>query len=78
MVSNFVRIRKQFGPGWFFIHLLFYFIEIPFFFLLILFSGASAKGYTWSQFSGFCKNVWTILSRAGTILSNRPHFYKLL
>ena len=37
LVSNFLRIRKQFGAGWFLVHLFFYLVEIPFFFLLVLF-----------------------------------------
>jgi GT2 family glycosyltransferase len=36
LVSNFLRIRKQFGRGWFLFHVLCYFAEIPFFFLLVL------------------------------------------
>jgi GT2 family glycosyltransferase len=78
MLSNFVRIRKQFGAGWFFVHLLFYIIEVPCFLLLVLFSGASGKTYTWGQFKGFCKNLATIIRMAATILMNRPQFYKVL
>lgn len=77
MLSNFVRIRKQFGAGWFLIHILFYLAEIPFFLLLVLFQKIiSKKGrYHSYQWSGFCKNLFYLLRKSPTIIRNQPSFY---
>jgi hypothetical protein len=80
MLSNFVRIRKQFGRGWFLIHLFFYTIEVPFFFLQILLqsiSGARTK-YNFSHFRGYCKNLFYLLGKSIRIFRNQPYFYKSL
>jgi len=81
MLSSFVRIRKQFGPGWFLFDLFFYLLGIPFFFTGLLVSkllkGRRSR-YSFSQFGGYCANVFFIVGRMGTILANRPFFYKVL
>jgi len=74
MLSNFVRIRKEFGIGWFLVQLLFYLADVPIFLLGLVFS----KRYTLSQWSGYCKNVGIILRLSPTILKNKPYFYKVL
>ena len=79
MVSNFVRIRKQFGAGWFLLQLLFYTLEIPVFFAGLLFSKLfSSPRYSWPQFRGYCRNVRVLWAFSGRILRNRPYFYKFL
>jgi len=80
MISNFVRIRKQFGSGWFLIHLLVYLLEIPFFFFRILLQPFLASGikYRFSDFTGYCRNMFFLLKNSIRILKNRPHFYKAL
>ncbi len=81
LVSNFVRIRKQFGIGWFLFDLLVHLCTIPVFFigLLIskLFHGKGSR-YNFSQFKGFCRNVFFLCRLTPTIISNKPHFYKIL
>ncbi|MGV3528913.1 MAG: glycosyltransferase [Flavisolibacter sp.] len=72
MLSNFVRIRKQFGTGWFLIHLFFYTAEVPFSFLLALFS----KDYNMRLWKGYCRNLCFLLSKTGRIINNNPYFYK--
>jgi GT2 family glycosyltransferase len=81
MVSNLLRVRKQFGAGWFLLHLFFLLVEIPVFFFGLIFSNIFTLGrsrYRWSQFAGYCKNVFRILGLSPTTLRNKPHFYKLL
>ncbi len=46
MLSNFVRIRKQFGVGWFLVQLFFYILEIPVFGTGILLSKVPDKATT--------------------------------
>jgi GT2 family glycosyltransferase len=81
MLSNFVRIRKQFGSGWFLVQLAFYLLEAPVFFvgvlLSLLFRGRRSR-YTFSQFRKYCKNIMTVMGMAVIILRNKPYFYKVL
>jgi GT2 family glycosyltransferase len=81
MVSNSIRVRKQFGKGWFLIHVFFYFLGIVFFFFGLvfsyIFSGKNRK-YNWENFIGYTRNVVNLAGLTPTILRNRPHFYKML
>jgi GT2 family glycosyltransferase len=79
MLSNFVRIRKQFGLGWFLFQLLFYIVDIPVFFFGVLFSGLSGKTrYNWKQFRQYCENVGVVISKSPKIIRNKPYFYKVI
>jgi len=81
MLSNFVRIRKQFGIGWFLLQLFFYVAEIPVFFLGVLlapFRGRAPVRYTWTQLGQYCRNVGVILGKSPAIIRNKPYFYKVL
>ncbi len=79
MLSNFVRLRKEFGIGWFFFQLIIYIIEIPVFFFGILISGLFGKKvYSWQTFRLYCKNVGVIICKTGKILRNKPYFYKVI
>jgi len=81
MLSNLVRIRKQFGAGWFLAILFFYVIDIPIFFIGLIFSkifsGKKSK-YSFVQFNGYCKNISALLKMMRVIIRNKPHFYKVL
>jgi GT2 family glycosyltransferase len=77
MLSNFVRIRKQFGVFWFLIQLFFYLLEIPVFFCCLLFSFGQSR-YSFSELRGYGKNVTFIVKMSRTILRNSPYFYKVL
>jgi len=74
MLSNLVRIRKEFGIAWFLIILLFYVLEIPVFFIGNLFS----KKYSFLQAKSYSKNILTILGLSPKMISNKPYFYKVL
>ena len=79
MLSNFVRIRKQFGTGWFIFHLLVYLAEIPFFFLKVCLQKLfMSVEWTFSEFRGYCKNLLTVVKHSFAIIRNKPHFYKVL
>ena len=79
MLSNFVRIRKQFGVRWFLVQMIFYMADIPVFFLGLLLSGlAGRRRYSWTQFRQYCVNILIILSKSPTIIRNKPYFYKVI
>lgn len=79
MLSNFVRIRKQFGAAWFLFHVLIYLAEIPLFFFKVCWQNLlSKKGFTFSQFRGYCKNLFVVIKHSFIIIRNKPHFYKVL
>lgn len=80
MISGLVRIRKQYGRTWFIFHLLLYLITIPVFFLGILITSPFnlRNSYSFKQFGGYSRNCMKLLSLSGTIIRNRPYFYKFL
>ncbi|MBK7885592.1 MAG: glycosyltransferase family 2 protein [Chitinophagaceae bacterium] len=64
MLSNFLRIRKQFGVRWFLIDLFFYLFTIPVFFVGMLSSKLiyqNRSKYTFKQWAAFSKNVFRLI-----------------
>ena len=81
MLSNFVRIRKQFGVAWFLVQLFFYLLEIPVFFTGVLLSVLFVRKqdrYSFIQFINYCKNTGFLLGKSALIIRNKPYFYKVL
>jgi len=81
MLSNFVRIRKQFGVGWFLFNLFVYTVDIPIFFigaLLSQFLKKEKRFYSLRDVSLFCKNIVVIYGMSFPIISNKPRFYRVL
>jgi GT2 family glycosyltransferase len=80
MLSNFLRIRKEFGAGWFLFDLFFYVLAIPVFFIGLLLSTIfpGKRKYNFIQLKGFTKNIFKVLGYVPTIISNKPFFYKVL
>jgi GT2 family glycosyltransferase len=80
MLSNFVRIRKQFGVGWFLVQLFFYLIGIPIFLSGVICSRLFSRTprYNFSQFFRYSKNVAVIVRLSPVIIRNKPYFYKVL
>ncbi len=80
MISGMLRIRKQYGTGWFIFHLLFYFFTIPVFFFGIVFSYPfkNMAKYSFKHFSGYIKNYIKLIAVSGKIIRNTPYFYKML
>lgn len=80
MVSNLVRIRKEFGIGWFLFITTFYTLTIPIFFIGLLFESIfqMKSQLHWKQWKGYTQNVFFLLKISPIILRNKPYFYKVL
>jgi hypothetical protein len=81
ILSNLVRIRKQYGPFWFLLDLFIYSITIPVFFigtLISLLFPKSVRPYRFREWTGFSWNMAYIWYKTPHILVNRPYFYKAL
>ena len=81
MLSNFVRIRKQFGLLWFLVDLFIYFLTIPIFFagaaIELIFFGNKGK-YDLRQACGFAGNMIKLTKFIRPVIVNKPFFYKVL
>jgi len=81
MVSNFVRVRKQYGVSWFLFLLVNYTFGVPVYFVASFFhrlvTGRNPFG-DWRDCWGLARNVMRIWGLAPVILKGRPHFYRLL
>lgn len=81
MLSNFVRIRKHLGVGWFLFHMLMYSFAVPVFFIgsfvELLFRLRNPFG-DWPRAARFTANVITLWRFALRIIGNKPYFYKVL
>lgn len=80
MVSQHLRIRKQFGKVWFLFHLSAHTIEIPIFYLCSFLRNLlrlKNPFKDWDKASSFTKNVITLWQLAPRIWRNRPYFYKM-
>lgn len=81
MLSNFVRFRKEFGIFWYLFHLAVNLITIPIAFSILLFKTIFVQRgikEEWKNWSGYSANVLGSLSYFFLIISNKPHFYKVL
>jgi GT2 family glycosyltransferase len=81
IVSNFLRIRKQFGAGWFFFDLAMYTMTIPVYLLIGMLHNIVLLKNPFSHFQkwmGFSKNVFQLWSYVPKMHANKPHFYKVL
>ncbi len=82
MVSNFLRIRKEFGIGWMLFNELNYLLVIPIFLMGILTTKIwpfrSSRRYTLKEWMGYCDNVTRLLSLTPRMIMNKPYFYKFL
>jgi len=81
MVSNTLRIRKQYGSGWFIFHVFLYIIEIPLFLLcnflenIIRFQNPSRN---WSLVYGYSKNVFALVKLSPDIIAGKHRLYKMI
>lgn len=81
ILSNLVRIRKQYGSIWFLFDICVYSITIPVLFIGILISfilPKSDRTYSLRDWVGFSRNMVYTWSKSPRILLNRPYFYKAL
>ncbi|MBC7507499.1 MAG: hypothetical protein H7320_01930, partial [Ferruginibacter sp.] len=80
IVSNMLRIRKQFGITWFLIIFSTYVFEVPLFFFCLLISKAFTKGkstYSWQNAIDYTKNIGILFTFFFAMLFNKPNFYKV-
>lgn len=81
MVSNILRIRKQFGVWWYLVITGFYVFDIPVFFICLLIDkllrGSKAK-YSWDNLGGFVINIRILLRYFFRMVINKPYFYKVV
>ena len=81
ILSNMVRVRKQFGVFWFLFQLVIFTFTIPVFFIFSFLENLFRLRNPFHDFGlagGFTRNVLKIWSYAPVIISNKPYFYKVL
>lgn len=79
MLSNLVRIRKEFGSFWFILILLIYILEIPIFiFGTILLNILGRRNYNSKMIINYIKNVLYVMRLTRIIITNERYFYKVL
>lgn len=81
LLSALLRIRKQFGAGWFLVHFFTYVFAVPFSFIVVLLTSIFQVGTIkkkWKNWWGYCKNVLGVCRYFFLVLFNRPYFYKVL
>lgn len=81
MVSQHVRIRKQFGRGWFLFHLFMHTIEIPIYSLCAIFDNlfhGKNPFRDMQQVESYTDNVMKLWKLFSKIFRNKPYFYKIL
>ncbi|MBX3242481.1 MAG: glycosyltransferase family 2 protein [Chitinophagaceae bacterium] len=81
MLSSFVRIKKEFGTGWFVFQLLLYSASSILLFPLSFIDNLIRAKNPLSDYRiliGFLTNVLTIWTFTPRIIINRPYFYKVL
>lgn len=80
LVSNMVRIRKQFGAGWFLVIAATYIFEVPVFAFCLLIdtmiNGGKAK-FKWKNVKDYAANIAVFMKHFFTILLNKRYFYKV-
>jgi hypothetical protein len=80
IVSQHLRIRKQFGKGWYLLHLFMYTFEIPVWYIFSFFENLFTLQNPfrdWKAASSYTKNMRRLWGLNNRIYSNKPHFYKM-
>jgi GT2 family glycosyltransferase len=79
IVSMLLRIRKQYGIGWFILMTGLFVIDIPIFMVGLAIEKLVKRQarYSWTNFGDYVKNVGVLLRYFFRILLNRPYFYKV-
>ncbi len=81
IVSNCLRIRKQFGALWFAFHLFIFSMEIPIFFIVGFVDNIlHLKNFSsyWQKLKGYTSNVLHLWKLSPHIFLDNPYFYKVL
>lgn len=78
MLSNMLRIRKEFGLSWFLVILSFYTFTIPVYLVCGTLHAAFTLKNQLKHFSGFSGNVFRLWKYFFKIVTGKPYFYKVL
>lgn len=81
IVSNHLRIRKQFGIAWFLFQLINYTWAVPLYFICSFFDHLFRLQNPFveiKKIKGLAENVCAVWMLAPTIIRNKPFFYKML
>lgn len=81
IVSNNLRIRKQYGVGWYLFNLFFYVIEIPIFFICGFFDKLVHLKNPFTNnkpLTDYSKNIFKLVQLTPRIISNKKFFYKMM
>lgn len=81
IVSQHLRIRKEFGVGWFLIHLIIFTIEIPSFFFFSFIENIFRLRNPfaeWDRCLSFTKNMMVLWKLTPQIIRNKSHLYKMM
>ena len=80
ILSQLLRVKKQWGALWYLINLGMYIIEIPIFMICLaldkIINGKKSL-YNWTQFKGFTQNILSISPFIFDILTNKKQLYKI-
>ena len=80
ILSQLLRVRKQWGLIWYLINLGMYIIEIPLFMVCLSIDriiNGNKSTYNWNQFRGFTENMLSVLPFAYAIAINKKQLYKV-
>jgi GT2 family glycosyltransferase len=80
IISNMLRIRKQLGLHWLFVNAFIYLLNVPVFFICLLFDkliNRKKARFSWSNFGGYFTNMLTLLRYLPRMILNKPYFYKI-
>jgi len=80
IVSTMLRIRKQFGVGWFLVNSSVYFVGLPVFagcLLLEKLVKGNRSRYQWKNVAGYAVNMSVLLRYYVKLITNQSYFYKV-
>ena len=80
VVSNMLRIRKQFGVSWFLLMTVIYIVEIPVFAICLLVDkiiNGSKVIYSWKNVQDYIINIAVLLKYFFKMIFNKKYFYKV-
>lgn len=80
IISNNLRIRKQYGVAWYLFNLIIYIIEIPIFFICNILDNIlhfKSPFKNWLFIVKYSKNIFVLISLSPKIILSKKFFYKM-
>lgn len=81
ILSNLLRIRKQYGTGGLLFHFLNYWVSIPVYIISYFFSSIlklNFEAIEYRKMKGFIENIITVTTFLPRLIGNKPYLYKVL